>query len=475
MKFIKPFVLILIVAVGSLVNSCDSFLDINDNPNVINEAPEPLRLSGLLGNFSYQTIANDGTRYPALWMQQIAFNGTPPTEDNYDINSTDINNLWNANYDDAMIDAKIMNDLAVENENFAYAAIGKTIWAWTAVYTSNLWGDIPFSEALQASENIKPVYDSQESIYQSAQAMLDTAIMDLDRNSVISPAEDDLLYQGDMEKWRRLIYTLKARFHINLTNAPGYNAEEQAQKALDALENGFTSNEDDADFAYYSELGSENPWYQWGVDGKWFDRYRMSEHYVQLLQALDDPRLSVQARLNSEGEYRGHANGQPAETNSLISEMGEFYASPGAPVTWISFAEAKFIEAEATFILQGASAADPIYRDAIRASMDKLGVEPANRDAYVSAQPTLSAGGALEDIITQKYIANFLIVSAYNDWRRTGYPELTIIESPVIDVIPLRFVVPNSELDNNLENLEATGIPLGQEAMTIPVWWDSEN
>jgi hypothetical protein len=474
MKLFKPLVFILIIAAGFSVTACDSFLDVNDDPNVISDAPEPLRLSGLLGNFSYQTIANHGTRFPAMWIQQIAFNGTPPTEDNYDINATDISNLWNANYDDAMINAKRLNDLAVANENFAYAAIGKTLWAWTAVYTSNLWGDIPFTEALQAGENIKPVYDSQESVYQAAQAMLDTALMDLDRGSVISPAGDDFLYNGDMDKWRALIYTLKARFHINLSNAPGYDAEEQAQKALNALANGFTSNEDDADFAYYDELGSENPWYQWGVDGKWFDRYRMSEHYVQMLQSMDDPRLPVQARLNSEDEYRGHANGQPPENNALVSEMGEFYAAPEASVTWLSYAEAKFIEAEATLILDGAAAADPIYRDAIRASMDKLGVEPADRDAYVSAQPALSGGDGLEDLITQKYIANFLIVSAYNDWRRTGFPEITIIESPVIDVIPLRFVVPNSELDNNLINLEATGIPLGQEAMSVPVWWDSE-
>lgn len=474
MKFTKYITFLFVFAIAFAGSSCGDFLDVNDNPNVINDASEPLRLSGLLGNFSYQTIANHGTRFPAMWMQQIAFNGTPPTEDNYDINATDINNLWNDNYDDAMINAKKLDKLATENGNHAYAAIAKTILAWSAVYTSNLWGDMPYSEALQGGDNLKPKYDSQESIYKTAQSLLDEALADLDKESPISPDSNDLLYKGDMDKWRRLIYTLKARFYINLTNAPGYDANEQAQKALDALANGFTGNEDDADFAYYDELGSENPWYQWGVDGKWFDRYRMSKHYVQMLKSLDDPRLAVQARTNSEGEYRGHANGEPPENNALISEMGEFYASPGADVTWISYAEAKFIEAEATFILDGAAAADPIYRDAIRASMNKLGIAEAKRDAYVSQRPTLTASNALESIITQKYIANFLIVSAYNDWRRTGYPELDIINDPVIDNIPLRFVPPNSELDNNLENLKATGIPLGQEAMSVPVWWDSK-
>lgn len=471
-KRILPIFILVIVLFST---SCDDYLDVNEDPNAINEANEQLRLSGLLGNFSYETIANDGTRYGALWMQQIAFNGTPPTEDNYDINATDVNGLWNATYSDVMINAKILNEEAMKNENYAYSGIAKTILAWGAVYTSDLWGDIPFSEALQAEGNLKPTYDTQESVYIAAQDSLDAAINDLSKNSILTPDEHDLLYNGDMEKWERLIYTLKARLHINLTEAPGYNASEQAQKALDALENGFVSNEDDADFAYYDDIGAENPWYQWGVDGKWFDRYRMSDQYVGLLKSLDDPRLEVQARLNEEGEYRGHANGEPAETNSLISEMGELYASPAAELTWISYAEAKFIEAEATFILEGANAADPIYREAIEASMNKLGIDESERDSYVSNQPALTNAEGLEDIMTQKYIANFLSISAYNDWRRTGYPNLDIINDPFVDNIPLRLVVPNSELDNNMENLEATGIPLGQQAMTVPVWWDSEN
>jgi hypothetical protein len=477
MKFIKYILLLLaFIITASISSSCDNFLDVNEDPNVINEANEALRLSGLLGNFSFETLADYGTRIPALWMQQIAFNGTPPTEDNYDINATDINGPWSSTYSDVMINAKKLDVLATENKNFAYSAIGKTILAWSAVFTSNLWGDIPFSEALQAGENIKPKYDSQESIYTAAQGLLDEALADLDKGSNITPTSDDLLYNGDMGKWKRLIYTLKARFYINLSNAPGYDAKEQAQKALDALANGFASNDDDADFAYYDEIGSENPWYQWGVDGKWFDRYRLSKQYVDLLKSLDDPRLPVQARLNSEGEYRGHANGEPAETNSLISVMGEFYASPGAPLTWIGYAEAKFIQTEATLITSGAASAQPVYEEAIEASMDKLGVSDADAGVYIASLPTLTgSGNALKEVMTQKYIANYLIISAYNDWRRTGYPKLAIIKSPVVNNIPLRFVAPTSELDNNLENLQSTGIPLGQDAMTIPVWWDSEN
>jgi hypothetical protein len=108
--------------------------------------------------------------------------------------------------------------------------------------------------------------------------------------------------------------------------------------------------------------------------------------------------------------------------------------------------------------------------------MDKLGVSSADATAYVASLPTLTgSGNALKEVMTQKYIADYLIISAYNDWRRTGYPELAIIKSPVVNNIPLRFVAPTSELNNNLENLQSTGIPLGQDAMTIPVWWDSEN
>lgn len=493
----------LLLALGLLftAGACD-LAEINENPNAPTFVPENLQLSGLLANFSYQVIGNEPARTPNLWMQQIATNGTPLTADNYDVRATDVNNMWEFfSYTDVMNNARILNEQATENGNYAYSAIAKTILAWNLGIVTDLWGSAPWTEAFDPS-NTTPAYDEQQVIYASIYELLEGAIADYDQSSRQTPGSDDLLYGGDMQRWERLTHTLLARFHMHLTEAPGNDAATRAQQALDALEGGFQSNADDADFQYYDAQGAENPWYQWTIDGKWTTTEQMAQHYIDLLKTREDPRLAVQARqvgavtsagpdasfvpepfdaedydLN-DGTYVGHQNGLSGSSTPQVSSIGSFYSAPGAPLNWISYAEAKFIEAEATLIVDGAAAADPIFRDAIAASMDKLGIAASARDAYIASRPALSTTNALEELMTEKYVANFLSLEVYNDWRRTGFPELEPVSNrpqTPNGIIPLRYPYPQSERNTNVESVEATGIPAGFSALERPVWWDTTN
>src|SRR2546429_9575179 len=125
------------------------------------------------------------------------------------------------------------------------------------------------------------------------------------------------------------------------------------------------------------------------------------------------------------------------------------------------------------FRSSGAAAADVPYRAAIRANMTKLRVDTAAITAYLAARPNLSAvTNPLEEIITEKYIANFLKVEPWDDWRRTGYPQIpNPVPNAVLPGIPQRIRTPGSELSNNINQVTATGIPIGLEGMSIKVWW----
>ena len=141
----------------------------------------------------------------------------------------------------------------------------------------------------------------------------------------------------------------------------------------------------------------------------------------------------------------------------------------------VSYADQKFTEAEATLIVSGPGAADLPYREGIRASMQKLGIANAAIDAYIAAQPPLgSVANPLEEIIIQKYIANYLKVESWNDWRRTGFPRLEIVDQAMLPGIPQRVRTPGSELTNNINQVRATGIPIGLEGMMTKVWWASQ-
>lgn len=500
MKTPRPFLLALCALL--FISACD-LSEVNENPNNPADVPENLLLPGLLGNFSYEVIGNEPARTPSQWMQQTAWNGVQPSEDTYDLDESDVNNLWEFfSYTDVMKNSRLLNEKATANENFAYAGIAKTILAWNLMVVTDLWDMVPYSQAFDPS-NTTPAYDEQEAIYAAIFDLLNQAIEDYDRPSLRSPGSDDLLYGGDMGKWERLTYTLLARAHLHLTEAPGNSAADRANLGLQALANGFTSNADDADFQYFDTAGEENPWYQFAIDGKWDTRNQMSAHYIDLLKTRQDPRLPIQARqagaIDNNGlvpgftpepfteddfalddsTYWGHINGQEGIGAENVSPIGAFYSAADAPLTWLSYAEAKFIEAEAVLITQGAAAADPIYREGIAASMNKLGVPAEARDDYIASRPDLSGqSNPLAELITEKYIANFLNLDIYNDWRRTGYPELSpITNNPRTPSgsIPLRYPYPDSELSNNAANVEITGIPRGFSAMEIPVWWDSEN
>lgn len=476
------------------MGACEDFLDVNDDPTSPEEAPEDLQLSGILGSFSYQVIGNEPARTTNQWVQQLSWTGFVPSSDNYDFNESDPNNFWNATYSEVLNNAIQMQELAEENENNSYAGIAKVIQAWSFAILTDLFNEIPYNEAFDPlpEGTSTPAYDSQEFIYSEVFRLLEEAVADFQAEDLsLSPGADDLLYGGDIERWERLAHTLLARYHMRLSTAPGHTAEEQAENALTALENGFASNADDADFQYFDNDGEENPWYQFAIDGKWDTRDQLSAHYIDLLEDLDDPRLPIQVRpvgaVDSDGvvadfdpdddpEYTGNVNGEEGGGASNFSSIGEFYSAPDATLNWISYAEALFIEAEATLITNGALAAQPIYEEAITASMEKLGIEEGDIDEYILTLPVLAVSGdPLEEIITQKYIANFLSLENYNDWRRTGYPEL----EPAVDAvtpsgeIPVRYPYPNSEYSNNAENVAETGIPIGYEALEIPVWWDT--
>jgi SusD/RagB-like outer membrane lipoprotein len=210
---------------------------------------------------------------------------------------------------------------------------------------------------------------------------------------------------------------------------------------------------------------------------------------VELLKTLQDPRLPIMFSPivfdsvrgptrypSTKPTWVGHRNGSATLADSTVSWIAPFFSNENATLNVVSYADQKFTEAEARLIVSGAAAADAPYRDGIRANLQKLGVASAAITTYLAARPPLtSVANPLEEIITQKYIANFLKVEPWNDWRRTGFPKLpSPVEQAVLPNIPQRIRTPGSELSNNINQVKATGINTGLEGMMTKVWWASQ-
>ena len=107
--------------------------------------------------------------------------------------------------------------------------------------------------------------------------------------------------------------------------------------------------------------------------------------------------------------------------------------------------------------------------------MQKLGVGSAGIDACIAARPNLATvANPLEEILTQKCIANFPKAEVWSDCRRTGCPELQVVQGALLPGIPQRLRTPAVELASNAENVAATGIPTGLDGMMAKVWWASQ-
>lgn len=455
-------------------SGCKKFLDINKDPNNPLDVQEALILTPLEIYTTTNIIGGFPGSVSAYWTQQLAINQPAPEIDSYRITPSDVNNTWSFDlYPAVFINARIMIDKAEKAGNNGYAGIGRVLLAYNLAVCTDLWGDIPYSEAFQALGNLKPKYDSQEDIYKLIQSLLDQAIVILNTAPAgIRVGSDDLIYGGTFASWKKLAYTLKARYYLRLSKAAGYSAATQADLALAALQNGFSANADNAKVKYSGEAKGENPWYQGTLPGA--GGVVLSKTFVDMLKASNDPRLPFLASPGSGGDYEGRESGTVPTTDptiyaSVSPRVGGYTEADeetgkSAPVYLATYAEALFIKAEATLIKSGALAAQPVLKSAIEAHMNLLGVDGADRDAYTAIHSVLDPVNPLRSLIKEKFVASFLSLEAYNDWRRTGYPTLNVVQNAFRPYIPQRFPYPSQEITSN---------PQPQQSILTSekVWW----
>jgi len=486
MKRAALLVPVLLVAGTS---SCSDFLDVNNNPNAPESATIDIRLPALETAFIHSTYYGSTALWGSEWTDQFAFNASRRSYaqvQNYELFDTDAASSWNYFYSATGNAAYTIARDASDDANAYYKGIAKLFLAWDFQVITDQWGPAPYTDAFHP-EIREPKYDTQQFIYNGIFANLDSAVTLFNVAGARKPTTNDLLFAGDMTRWNKLAHYLQARANLRLAYASGEDKTARANKALTALTGAFTSNADDADFAYPGGTNARNPNYTF-IELRTV--FVAGQYMIDMLQSRNDPRLpilfapiwydSIRGTGTSRKTYPakpntfvGHVNGSDVfPADSTVSNIGLFFSAENAPLNVASYSDQKFTEAEARLIVSGAAAADAPYRDGIRANMQKLGVSAAAITAYLNARPSLgSVPNALQEIITEKYVANFLKTEPWNDWRRTGYPVIPVVPQAVIPTIPQRIRAPNSELSTNSVQLAATGFPTGQDGMKVKLWW----
>ncbi len=473
------------VVLAAYLIGCKGLLDVNENPNTPEEARVDIRLPALITMFIHSTYYGENSLWGSEWLQQFSYNRNTRSYaevHRYELAETDATTAWDYFYSRPGNESMHMIQDASAEADIYYRGLGKLFKAWTFQVITDLWGPVPYVDAGDPTIR-EPRYDEQKVVYAGILTLLDEAIADLSTPTGRRPTTQDLLFAGDLTRWVKLARFLQARANLRQAYAPGEDQMARANAALTAISSALASNSDDADFIYPGGANARNP--NWTFTDQ-RNLFVAAEFLVEMLKSRSDPRLPIMftpivydsirgtTRYPAPpGKFIGHRNGSAQLTDSTVSWIGPFFSSETSTLNVVSYSDQKFTEAEARLIVSGAAAADAPYRDGIRANMQKLGVATAAINTYLAARPALNTvTNPLEEIIGQKYIANFLKVEAWNDWRRTGYPAVPApVEQAMLAGLPQRIRTPGSELSNNINQVTATGISTGLEGMLVKVWW----
>jgi hypothetical protein len=425
-KHLAAIALALGLGIGS--SACSDYLTgpkLSDNPNRPTVANNANLLVSAETNLAFQSESHLA-RTICIWMQQCA--GTNKQYLSLGLYITGDDDYYYDGWIDAytrggLLDLRRIQHDALEVADSAYAGVAYVLEAWLMGQTSDVWGDIPYSQAADSTV-AHPAPDPQQVVYQTVQAKLDTAIIFLNTTTA-PPGDEDLVYNGDVTKWAALANTLKARFYL-------HTAERDPtayQKAFTAASSGIADPTGAGDYLAFHSSGvttENNIWHQF-VAVSWPQYLSAGKFLVDLLNSTSDPRLPEYFAENSDGNFVGAAPGQNVGVNP--SELSETRLDGGFRQPFVTYVENELILAEAAFRIGDASAATHLNNARTAQGLTPLGTAD------------------LATIMTEKYIALFQNMEVWNDYKRTCLPDLT--PATGASQIPVRLVYPLSERTAN--------------------------
>lgn len=517
MKMKKLLYMIPLAAILIASGCRKSQFNINQNVNQPTDStvtydvvlPAALHASGFIIATQWGTIQN--------WMGYWARSGTyAPNviEETYQITTSFGNGIWNNCYDNNY-DYQIIQTKAAQAGAGFYEGIARIMKAHNFQILVDVYGNVPYTEALKGSANPTPAYDNGLDIYQDLLREIDAG-MDLIKAAIVDPAnpnrdiaKNDIMFKGNKTLWAKFGNTLKLRLLVHAYAVGAINKaneiaiiETEGSGYLGAGENAMVQP------GYASD--KPNPFYnsyKAGVTGTQTANnvyYAANEWGIGYYQYNGDPRRSrfYEAR---QGGLTGVAYGLPPVNENTATNLAGIgpgvYKSNTAPQLIMSSAESFFLQAEAKLRgwIAGGPSVPALMASGITESFTYL--EADNAAGYMAGNAgwpdvdITAPGGGIFTVLSQKWFALNAIstLEVWTDYRRVPYNEVDPT-SPVNDVfvygeavgydpgpaisvspqntstkIPVRYLYPQSEYNYNAANVGGQGTI---DPFTSRIFWD---
>lgn len=504
------FLSIVTLALGLTFTSCDNYLDINTNPNY----PGTATMSTLLPSVGASTIAQlglNGDLIGSMWMQYVT-QGNSTNQYNttclYSLTTANYNAFWTNAYSNTFPDIKIILEQAEEEEAWNYWVIATVMKAYNFHILTDLYGDIPFTQA-NNSEYPNPEYDDSKTVvYPGILAMLDSAIAkEADAMASSNPSIGglDFFFGGNMANWIAFAKTLKLKILMR-----DFNANQAAITAL--VEAGGLLTTDCAMVDFEDATNKGNPLYEYNIRQlNTRENMRACHTFLEYLLEYEDPRVAYYYELTYNAQlaiangavlpdsikYEGLPYGDKPNTGEVeIVATSRFKQAYNDPVYLMNKAEIGFMVAEVYARTGNSSKAKEAYDEAVKAAFERFGLDGSS---FVAADGAYEFDSSSEEkmmlsIMTQKWVS-YAKANSWDGWfdrNRTGIPAIsdaeTVRESylprhrtltdgyvlgtlvdPADSVLqpgeyPRRLLVPDASSQYN-PNAPAT------KSLVTPMWW----
>ena len=442
--FIPLLVLGLAFTSMLIINACDApvssdFLEGNDiDPNNATAVTVDQLFTAVQVN-GYRQFSGHLARTAAMWMQQMA--GTDRQYQQYDryiFSEDDYDGEFDNWYTGGgLIDIRRIIKIANEQLNDrVYAGYGKFYEAWFIGTCASIWGDTPYSEAVN-DQFPTPKLDKQADVYAAVQALLDQAIADLGSGVGLGPRTVDLGYRGNLPRMVAAVRTLKARYYMHWAEVDASNY----QKALTEANQGISAVAGNLMTVHNASVATEwSMWYQFYQSR---DSYtRAGKFMVDLMKTRNDPRLSIYYRPLANNQVVGAAIGEPV--SSTTSLLGAAFSSQASPFPLITFEENELIKAECNYKLNNLTAAlDNLNKTRAEIQVKWRATVPTFTYPPLTG---LTGQALLDEILTEKYLSLFLQIEVWNDYKRNCFPKLVTFQG---QPIPGRVLYSDDERNAN--------------------------
>ena len=486
-------ILLTFFALSLVLSSCEfgeGFEEMNIDPNKASQLDVSNKFASAILKTSGGRYENwrASLIYQSTMIQHLSSTAGYWSGDKYFRSDQYANALWDRYYPDVIKEIEdIRAQLTSEGNSGSEMGMLRILRVFAFTRLTDIYGDIPYSEAGQGYINgiLKPKYDAQQDIYMDMLKELEAAVAQLGSSTTMGAG--DIMFQGNMAKWKAWGNSMMLRLAMRLTKADSATAKAWAEKAVAA---GTMTSNDHIAMVQHTDgpagINKNGHGEVWQADGN----ARMSKTFMDWMS--DDPRLTVLAQRTSDGstavaDLIGMPNGSDGNSipdNSIYASLNDDLKGVDVPMVFHSYAEVRLLKAEMAF--RGWSVpgdAKTHYEAGVKAAMQMLGtiypkttaISDAEVATYLAAKPYDAARGW--EMISEQYWAATLLneYESFNNWRRTGYPTLTPVNydgNVTGGTIPRRLIYPVSEQNTNGENYGAAVARQGADNFTTRIWWD---